>query len=144
MKKPENIRGLEFKAIFFGFLVDTIGTLVITLVLATTLAARGLPEAEIMARMHSFSGLLLMLIIGLGSTVLGGYAAGRTAKRAELLNGAAVAALGIILGLFLRDPGVPRWYEVISFLTTIPAGMGGGYLAREGKAKRNSTRTHGS
>ncbi len=50
-----------------------------------------------MARMHSFSGLLLMLIIGLGFTVLGGYAAGRTAKRAELLNGAAVAALGIIL-----------------------------------------------
>jgi hypothetical protein len=141
MKMPENIRGLNFKAVLVGLLVDTIGTLVIASVLVATLAAKGLPQAEIMVRLHSLNGLLLMLILGLGFTVLGGYVTGRTAKQAELLNGAAVAAAGIILGLFLRDPGLPLWYEVISFAATIPAGVGGGYLAKEGKAKRNLTRT---
>ncbi len=63
VKMPGKLRGLKFKAVLLGFLVDTIGTLVIESVLATTLAARGLPETEIMARIHGFSGLLLMLIL---------------------------------------------------------------------------------
>ncbi len=139
MNMPESIRGLKFTAILFGFLIDTIGTLLFASLLATLLASKGLSEAEIIARMQSLSGLLLMLILGLGFTVLGGYAAGRTARQAELLNGAAVAALGMILGLFLRDPGLPPWYEVVSFAASIPAGVWGGYLAREGGAKRAET-----
>ncbi len=133
----KKIQGLKFRPILLGFLVDTIGTLVTSFVLVSSLAARGLSETEIIARMHGISGLLLMLIIGLGFT--GGYVAGRTARQAELLNGAAVAVIGIILGLFLRDPGLPLWYEVVSFAATIPAGAAGGYLAREGKAKREGT-----
>ncbi len=136
MNMPENIRGLKFLPILFGFLVDTIGTLLVASLLATLLASKGLSEDEIIARMNTVSGLLLMLILGLGFTVLGGYSAGRTAKQAELLNGAAVAAAGIILGLFLRDPGLPSWYEVVSFAATIPAGVWGGYLTREGRTKK--------
>jgi hypothetical protein len=100
------------------------------------MAARGLSTDEVTARMHGPSGLLLMLILGLGFTVGGGYVAGRTARQEEILHGASVAGLGIVLGLFLRDPGLPLWYEAVSFAAMIPAGMAGGYLAREGNGKR--------
>lgn len=133
----QKIRGLKFKAVLYGFLVDTIGTLAVAFVLFSAMAARGLSENEVAARMHGPSGLLLMLILGLGFTVGGGYVAGRTARQEEILHGALVAGLGIVLGLFLRDPGVPLWYEAVSFAAMIPAGMAGGYLARERSAKRN-------
>ncbi len=133
----QKIQKLKFKAVLFGFLVDTIGTLGVALVLLFAMAARGLSENEVAARMHGPSGLLLMLILGLGFTVGGGYVAGRTARQEEILHGASVAGLGIALGLLLRDPGLPLWYETVSFAAMIPAGMAGGYLAGEGNAKRN-------
>ncbi len=131
------MRGLKFKAILFGFLVDTIGTLAIATVLIFAMAGTGLSENEISSRMHGISGLLLMLIFGLGFTFVGGYVAGRTTGQAELLHGAVVAGIGLVLGLFLREQGLPLWYEAVSFAAMIPAGAAGGYLAREEKAKRN-------
>ncbi len=125
----QKIRGLKFKAVLYGFLVDTIGTLVVSFMLFSAMAARGLSENEVAARMHGLSGLLLMLILGLGFTVFGGYVAGRTAKQEEILHGVSVAVLGMVLGLFFREPGLPLWYEAVSFGAMIPAGMAGGYLA---------------
>ena len=125
----QKMRRLKFKAVLFGFLVDTIGTMGVAFMLFFAMAARGLSENEVAARMHGPSGLLLMLILGLGFTVGGGYVAGRTAKQEEILHGASVAGLGIVLGLFLRDPSLPLWYEAVSFAAMVPAGMAGGYLA---------------
>ncbi len=125
----QKIRKLKFKAVLFGFLVDTVGTLAAAFMLFSAMAARGLSEAEITTRMHGPSGLLLILILGLGFTVGGGYVAGRTAKQEEILHGLAVAMLGIVLGLFFREPGLPLWYEAVSFAAMIPAGMAGGYFA---------------
>lgn len=130
-------RGLRFKAILFGVLVDTIGTLTVAMALFLALASSGLPEAEFTARMRGFSGLMLMLILGLGFTLIGGYVAGRTAGRFEILHGAIVAGIGLVLGFFVREPGLPLWYEMVSFAAVIPLGMAGGYIAREGNVKRN-------
>ncbi len=132
----KRIRGLKIKAILFGFLVDTIGTMAVAFVLLFAMAERGFSENEVATRMHGPSGLLLMLLLGLGFTVVGGYVAGRTARQAEILHGAAVAAIGMVLGLFLREPGLPLWYEAFSFAAMIPAGMAGGYLAGESNTKR--------
>ena len=131
------IRRLRFKAILWGVLVDTIGTLIVATALVLALAASGIPEAEITARMHGFSGLMLMLILGLGFTLIGGYVAGRTAGRFEILHSAIVAGIGLIMGLFFREPGLPLWYEMVSFAAVIPLGMAGGYIARESNVKRN-------
>ena len=131
------IRRLSFKAILWGVLVDIIGTLTVATALFFALAASGIPEAEITARMHGFSGLMLMMILGLGFTMIGGYVAGRTADRLEILHGAIVAGIGLVLGLFFREPGLPLWYEMASFAAMIPLGMAGGYIAREGNEKRN-------
>ena len=131
------IRRLRFKAIFWGVLVDTIGTLTVATALFFAMSASGIPAAEIDARMRGFSGLMLMLILGLGFTLIGGYVAGRTAGRSEILHGAIVAGIGLVLGLFFREPGLPLWYEIVSFAAVIPIGMTGGYIAREDNAKRN-------
>jgi hypothetical protein len=132
-----DIRQLKFKAVLWGVFVDTIGTLAVAMALILALAASGVPESEITARMRGFSGLMLMLIFGLGFTVIGGYVAGRTAGQYEILHGAIVAGIGLVPGLFLRDPGLPLWYEAVSFAAVIPLGMVGGYIAREGNVKRN-------
>ena len=132
----QQIRRLKFKAVLYGFLVDTIGTMAIALVLFSAMSAAGLSETEIAARMHGLSGLLLMFIFGLGFTLVGGYVAGRTAGREEILHGTTVAGIGLVLGLFLWDPSFPRWYEVVSFAWMIPAGAAGGQLAQQSNAKR--------
>jgi hypothetical protein len=131
------IRSLRFKAILWGVLVDIIGTMTVAMALVLALAVSGIPEAEITARIHGYSGLMLMMILGLGFTLIGGYVAGRTAGRFEILHGAIVAGIGLVLGLFFREPGLPLWYEMVSFAAMIPLGMAGGYIAREGNVKRN-------
>ncbi len=125
-----NRQGIHFTAILFGFAADTLATFAVAAALIFAMTEAGIPEKEIAARMNGLSGLLLMLIFGLGFTVMGGYIAGRKAGRSELLHGAIVAGAGIILGLFLRDTSLPVWYEIVSFAGMIPAGMAGGYLAR--------------
>ena len=131
------IRKLRFKAILSGVLADIIGTLAVATALFFAMTAAGIPEAEIIVRMRGFSGLLLMLILGLGFTLIGGYVAGRGAGRREILHGAIVAGIGLVLGLFLREPSLPLWYEAVSFAAMIPVGMAGGYIAREGNVKKN-------
>ena len=131
------IQRLRFKAVLLGVLADTIGTLTVATALFLAMAAAGIPEAEITVRMRGFSGLMLMLILGLSFTLVGGYIAGRTAGRIEILHGAIVAGIGLVLGLFFREPGLPFWYEAISFAAMVPVGMAGGYIAREDNVKRN-------
>jgi hypothetical protein len=134
------IRELKFKAILAGALVDTIGTLAIATILILAMATAGIPGDEITARMRGLSGITLMLIFGLGFTLVGGYVAGYAAGQSEILHGAIVAGIGLVLGLFFRETGLPLWYETISFAAMVPAGMAGGYIAREGNAKRNVRR----
>lgn len=98
------------------------------------MAGTGIPQDEITARMNGFSGLMLMLIVGLGFTLIGGYVAGRKAGHAEILHGAVIAGMGLVLGLFSRGADLPLWYEIISFAAAVPTGMAGGYIAREKNA----------
>jgi hypothetical protein len=137
------IRELRFKAILLGVLVDTTGTLTVATALFFSMASAGIPEAEIIVRMGGFSGLMLMLIFGLSFTLVGGYVAGRTAGQIEILHGAIVAGIGMLLGLFFREPNLPLWYEIVSFSAMIPLGMTGGYIAREGNVKRNLPKIKG-
>ena len=131
------IRRLRFKAILFGVLADTVGTLTVAAALSLAMAEAGFPEAEITARLRGFSGLLLMLILGLSFTLIGGYVAGRAAGQVEMLHGAIVAGIGLAPGLLFHEPGLPLWYEIISFAAMIPSGMAGGFFAREANMKRN-------
>lgn len=121
---------IKFKAVIIGALVDNAGTLLFMAILASALVSKGLSEGEVMNRMKSMSGLLLGLIVGLSCTGMGGYVAGRMAGRTEVLHGALVAALGMIVALIFREGGIPAWYDIAGFVGMLPAGMAGGYLAQ--------------
>lgn len=128
---------MNFKAILLGFLADTIGTLTVATLIIFAMAAAGIPADTITTRMRGLSGLMLMLIVGLGFTFIGGYVAGRTARQAEILHGAFVAGIGMVLSLFFRETGLPLWYEAVSLAAMVPIGMAGGYIAKEGNQRRS-------
>jgi len=129
------IRNIDAKAVALGFLADIGGSIALSLMLASAMAGAGIRQSDIVERMQSTSGLLLNLLMGLGCTVLGGYVAGRVAKREGIRHGMVVSVMSLLLGLILEffpDPdSLPRWYALIGYLFIIPAGMTGGYLARE-------------
>lgn len=126
---------IKFKAVIVGAIVDNVATLVVMLFLMTALASQGLSQDEVVARMKTASGEFLSLIIGLGCTVLGGYVAGRMAGRAEVLHGALVAGIGMLVALLLRESGVPTLYDIIGFAAMLPAGMLGGLTARQRRVR---------
>lgn len=121
--------GLYSKAIAAGAVIDTLCTMFILSLLMVSLTATGIPESEILDRLKSPSGLLLGLIIGLGCTVLGGYVAGRIARRSEAALGASVAVVGMIFGAFFREGGLPLWHDIVGFAAMIPCGIAGGFFA---------------
>jgi len=122
---------IKIKAVIVGALADNVGTLFIMMLLMTSLASQGISHDEVIARMKSQSGLLLNLILGLGCTFLGGYVAGRIARRSEVLHGALVAGAGMVLAQIWRESGLPPWYDIIGFAGMLPAGMLGGHMARQ-------------
>ena len=122
---------IDFKAVVLGALVDNLGTMFAISLLILALSSTGLSEDGVAERLKTPSGELLVLIIGMGWTTTGGYAAGRMAKRSELLHGSMVAVIGILLALIFRDPGRPHWAEIAGFIAMLPVGIFGGYLARQ-------------
>jgi hypothetical protein len=120
---------IKIKAVIVGAIVDNAGTLLVMTLLAAALVSAGLSEDEVMNRMKSTNGLLLGFIVGMGCTVGGGYLAGRMAGRAEVLHGAIVAVVGMILSIIFHESGDPLWFDIAGFTAIIPAGMAGGYLS---------------
>ncbi len=130
MRDPKiHLSDIRFKALIAGALVDNAGTLLVMTTLAALLVKSGLSEDEVMARMKSTNGLLLGLVIGLGFTVLGGFFAGRMAKKAEMLHGALVAVVGMVITMIFWESGHPLWFDIVGFAGMLPAGLYGGYLA---------------
>ncbi len=122
---------IRFDAVLVGAIVDNLGTTAAMLALMTALTSTGISDAEALERIKTLSGLILTLIVGLGWTMLGGYVAGRMAKRDELLHGALVAAVGIVIALIFREEKVPLWFEIAGLVGMLPAGMAGGRQAKQ-------------
>jgi hypothetical protein len=130
---------VKFKAVIVGAIVDNAGTLLLMTLLAAALVSTGLSEEEVMSRMKSTSGLLLGLIVGLSCTALGGYFSGRIASRAEVLHGALVAILGMVVAVIFRESGIPLWFDIAGFAGMLPAGIAGGYLAEKHRVGKQSS-----
>ena len=124
---------VKLTALIVGAVVDNLTTLFLMMLLATALASTGLSQDDVMNRMKSMSGQLLSLIIGLCCTGLGGYVAGRMAKKAEVLHGALVAVISVILALILGDRGGISWSDILGLVAMLPVGMAGGYFAQQRK-----------
>ena len=75
--------------------------------------------------------LLVGLLLGTLSTVLGRFVAARMAKTLPLLNACAVGVVGIAAGVLLGGQSdSPWWFNAAGYLSTIPAAMVCGGWAR--------------
>ena len=75
--------------------------------------------------------LLASLLLGTFSTVLCGHITARLAKNLPLFNACAVGELGIAAAvLFGGSSESPWWFSAFGYLSTIPAAIAGGWLAR--------------
>ena len=140
----ENKR-IRIKAVVLGCLTDLSGSLAVGLVygvvLGISMAVKGIPQEEIGTRLQGLIVLIPSFFIGFGFTLLGGFVAGRIAKHSESLHGGIVGAIGILLG-FLFYGSFPLWYNIISFAGVVPAGMAGGYLAKQRRKKLQNSQQH--
>ena len=73
--------------------------------------------------------LICALISGTITTILGGYMAARIAKKYPYFNAAAFGAVGIAIGIILSSD-VPLWFDIIGYLSALPAALFGGHLAK--------------
>ncbi len=78
--------------------------------------------------------VVLSLMLGTGSTVLGGYLAARLGRIVPYFNALAFGVLGILLGL-LTSGELPTWYRAFAILATIPAALLGAQLAKRRMAQ---------
>jgi hypothetical protein len=127
-----NFRKLSIKGLFWGLLTDVLGTLfaglIFGMLLGVYLVMQGVSESELSDRLTGLIVFIPSLFLGLGFTVLGGYVAGRVSKNHQVLHGGIVGALGILFA-FIYWSYSPLWYNIISVIAIIPAGMLGGYIA---------------
>lgn len=135
-------KGISIKAIVLGFLTDAGGSIVVGIaygiVLAVCMIIKGTPPEKIGAQLTGPMLFIPSLFIGFGFTLLGGFVAGRVAKRSEVLHGAIVGALGIPW-CFLDVGAFPLWFTIVSCVGLAPTGMAGGYLAKPKRLSRNDS-----
>ncbi|THF63291.1 hypothetical protein [Pseudothauera rhizosphaerae] len=74
------------------------------------------------------------IVLGTLTTILGGYVAARIAKKRLYVNAGVVGGLGILIGLLPAQDN-PLWFNIICFLTVVPAAILGGYLAKSSRVK---------
>lgn len=150
-QRPENIpppiepvgilTGVRIRPIVAGVIVDYVSTAVLgTLYLIVFSIKEGvengdLSEEAIKKLLASPEHLLILGIIGVLCTVLGGYISGRLAKDVEVKHGTLVGLVSLVLValqevMLVESSPVPQWYEVVGYLVTVPAAALGGYLAQ--------------
>lgn len=97
-----------------------------------TIFAGEMTEEAMLAMAKQTSFLLYALFAGILSTILGGYISARYGVLAPYKNSAIFGVVGVLFSLLLATFD-PIWFDVVGFLTVIPAAMFGGYLV----AKKN-------
>jgi len=130
---------IRLSAVLLGVLVDTAATVLGSLVLLSAFMSRDgrEPSDEVLRELSATPEFLLAsLVVGLMCTVLGGYVGARRANRAHVRHGAWIAVGSALFGLAqfaVAAPGAPTpplWFDLVGFSLMIPAGAGGGLLAR--------------
>ncbi|WP_432663366.1 hypothetical protein R9X47_22645 [Wukongibacter baidiensis] len=134
---------ISIKAVLIGFLVDYSGSLIsgfiISIILGITIAIKG---GNIIEISDSLELLIMLFIIGIIMTTLGGYVAGRISSFNEIEHGLYVGIISNISAMLIFGRGsssLPSWYLISSIILVIPAAMIGGYFAKKsnGKYKNN-------
>lgn len=124
---------ISIKALVLGFITDSCGSLVGSLVLGAVWAIvflnqGGSPE-ELASHFNSYAFYCASFILGIALTVFGGYVAGRVAGKYEVHHGAIVGLLSTLYGLLFATT-VPPWFSILSVITVLPSAALGGWIAQ--------------
>jgi hypothetical protein len=130
-----------------GVLTDFGGTLLLSIVLAflyaMTLAASGMPPAEIEQAIQSGNAdswyFWAATIGGGGFSVLGGYVCARIARQSEYTLGAIIAAINVVLALLIGNGGRDVGMSIVLIAATIASVILGAWLGK----KRNRRQAAG-
>jgi len=128
--------GLKLWPIVVGVLIDIGGSLGAGIVYVGAVAAvqlaRGVAIDEGTLTLD-LPELVVTSLVGLLFTATGGFVAAQMAKARYVQYGIAVGAGSICVALLgelaVGSDDTPAWFNVLSYLTVIPAGALGGYLA---------------
>lgn len=156
-QRPENIpppvepvgilTGVRIRPILAGVIVDYVSTAVLGTAYLIAFSMKGglengdRSEETINKFLASPENLIILGIIGILCTILGGYVAGRLAEDIEVKHGTLVGLASLVLvtlqqSLFGESTPFPQWYEVVGYLVTVPAAALGGYLAQRQRELR--------
>ena len=134
-------RQISILAIVLGVLTDIGGSLILGVVLGVVFAfyllSQGASPENIADEMQGTTFYLVGTALGLCLTVLGGFIAGKVAKRSEILHGALTGATSTVLGLLMQlVQRPPLWQVLVSAILVIPLAMLGARLAMIGGRKQ--------
>lgn len=135
------MKDVSIKAVILGFLAYVGASAIVIVVLVAAaffMYPESLADEQQIDALFAATGVLVFgLVVGLLCTMLGGFVAGSIAKKAHYLNSGLVGGLSMLLGAAFVGQS-PLWYDVVTFVTIIPAAMLGGHLAKgKGPAPSN-------
>jgi hypothetical protein len=127
---------ISIKAILVGLVTDIGFSLIMSATIGMTAgivaAAMGTPPDDIEAYvLNSLVLNLIMLCIGLGCTLFGGFVTAYLAKFAEIKHSLIMGMLSVISGFALMEAfpqKTPLWFNITGILLMVPAAVAGGYL----------------
>jgi hypothetical protein len=131
------MRRVSLKALLISSVVmlalDTVGGIIMTILFGRESFQEGMTPQQTQAALEAINqsnGFLLAgLAYGTTTTIVGGYLAARLAKTFPYFNAAAFGLVGIALSVLLASDS-PLWFTSIGLLSTLPAALFGGHLAR--------------
>jgi hypothetical protein len=138
MAEQKSERRFHFLGVLLGVSVDNLGTFVSTAIIGSAYFASNTVNQNDLSQIYSNIGLLLvLLVVGLFWSFLGGFVAAKVAKRAEYFNASIIGVIGAAIGFdsMLSGQGIPLWYELTGFIVIVPVSLLGGYLALKKKKK---------
>lgn len=131
----QKLQDINVKAVGLGLLADVGGTFLFSLifgiigVLLLVSTGRDIKELEEFAKTRDF--FYLMTVAGLIFTGVGGYVAGRVAKKAEILNALTMGVISVLLGgitgFFSKGTSF-LIFDIIAMILTLTFAFAGGYV----------------
>lgn len=131
------MQGISIRAVILASLavlgVDIVSSVLLTQMFGGPGLGSGMSEEQIRSAyqvlLQDARYLMLGMILGTASTVLGGYLAARLAGSVPYFNAAAFGVLALLISS-IGAGELPAWFKIMGLLLTLPAALLGGHLAK--------------
>jgi hypothetical protein len=139
---PPEQPGISIGAILLGVFTDVGGTIVLTFVLSVVftiyLLSEGVAPENLAAEMSRPTFYVIGLVPGLSLTFLGGYVAGRVARRKEVLHGAITGCISATASLLMHLWQAADRFAFLGAIVVLPIAILGARVALAGRRKREA------